>query len=219
MNMTEIPHVHYPFLLKGRYVRDTNGNIDWANEGKPMDISILYHYWTKSRKEYMAKRLRGRCDVDNKESVKNLVHQARLGVGITNGTILDDTVWEAVKKYNPKYAVFDKSFAAPVDGLAIKTGEKESVAICCLVRDDEAYIDEWVDYHHAMGFDHIYIYDPSVHFELQQWEEEKGDQVTVYHYASNCSQDDAYLDCARGFGLHKNHTWMAFFNVNEFLVL
>ena len=224
MNMTLQSHVHYPYLLEGRYLRDTNGNIlegpeKHFNERKPTDVALLYHYSKKSWKEYIDKRLRGRSDVNDKAGVENLVRQARAGVGICNGTILDDTVWEAVKKYNPKYAVFDKSSTVPVAALARNTGQNESVAICCLAGDDEAYIDEWVDYHYAIGFEHIYIYDPSDRFYLQQWGEEKGDQVTVYRYASNHSQDDAYLDCARSFGLSKNHTWMAFFNVDEFLVL
>jgi hypothetical protein len=30
-------------------------------------------------------------------------------------------------------------------------------------------MDEWVDYHRAIGFDHNFIYDPSNHLDLWQW--------------------------------------------------
>ena len=31
--------------------------------------------------------------------------------------------------------------------------------ICCIALDEEAYIDEWIQYHLHIGFSHIYIYD------------------------------------------------------------
>jgi hypothetical protein len=92
-------------------------------------------------------------------------------------------------------------------------------AMCCVAKDEEAYIDEWVDYHHALGFDSIQIYDNSDGFELKQWGEEKGHHVTVTHYPGIAKQSNAYLDCARRLAEGGNHTWAAFFDVDEFLIL
>jgi hypothetical protein len=166
-----------------------------------MNVPLLYHYWTKLHKEYIAKRLHGCGSVNNEASEAQLIYQARAGVGISNGTVKDDSVWKTVKKYNPKYAIFDDYVHATV---MTKTEKSESAAISCLDDNDMAYIEKWVDYHRAIGFDHIYIYDPSEHSDLKQWGEEKGDYVTAYQYASNCSQGDADLDCARRFGLTRN---------------
>jgi hypothetical protein len=93
-------------------------------------------------------------------------------------------------------------------------------ALCCVAKDEEPYIDEWVDYHHALGFDSIQIYDNSDGFELKQWGEEKGHHVTVTHYPGSAKQGSAYLDCARRLAAEGgNHTWAAFFDVDEFLIL
>jgi hypothetical protein len=93
-------------------------------------------------------------------------------------------------------------------------------ALCCVVKDEEAYIDEWVDYHHASGFDSIHVYDNSDSFELKQWGEEKGQHVTVTHWPGIAKQGSSYLDCARRLAAEGgNHTWAAFFDVDEFLIL
>jgi hypothetical protein len=217
MDMRYHQDPHFQFLLEGHYQRDTSGNITKGStsRGRPADVAVLYHFKTKLCKEFVAKRRRGLGSRKYRPS-KEAMRKWRDGEDIRNGTVLDDSVWKAVKKYNPKYAIFDDYIR---DTEVIKTEKNESAAICCLAENDEAYIDEWVDYHRAIGFDHIYIYDPSQPSDLKQWGEEKGDYVTVHHHASNHSQDDADLDCARRFGLTGNHMWMAFFNVDEFLVL
>lgn len=44
-----------------------------------------------------------------------------------------------------------------------------TAAICALVVDAEFYLVEWIDYHLALGFDEIFLYDNSPKFELKQW--------------------------------------------------
>jgi hypothetical protein len=93
----------------------------------------------------------------------------------------------------------------------------ETAAICVIVKEEELYIDEWVDYHLALGFDAIYIYDNSDEHEMRQWGEEKGCHVTVKHFPGEAQQMKAYQDCAESYG--RNHTWAAFFDADEFLML
>jgi hypothetical protein len=92
-------------------------------------------------------------------------------------------------------------------------------ALCCIVVDEEAYIDEWVDYHHALGFDSIYVYDNSDNFDMKQWGKEKGNHVTMTHFPGIAQQRPAYLDCAKRLQQGGDHTWAAFFDVDEFLLL
>lgn len=42
-------------------------------------------------------------------------------------------------------------------------------ALCAVMRDEDRYIDEWVDYHLAIGFEHIYIYDSHPNYTLHTW--------------------------------------------------
>ena len=99
---------------------------------------------------------------------------------------------------------------------------RKKAAMCTIVKNEEAYIDEWVDYHLALGFDPIYIYDNSDEFEMRQWgNETKGDHVRVIHFPGQAVQMKAYLDCAKKLTRKKRKktTWAAFFDVDEFLVL
>ncbi|CAJ1937107.1 unnamed protein product [Cylindrotheca closterium] len=44
-----------------------------------------------------------------------------------------------------------------------------TAALCVCVKDAEAYFEEFIDYHLAMGFSNVYLYDDSPNFELQRW--------------------------------------------------
>ena len=46
-------------------------------------------------------------------------------------------------------------------------------ALCAVMRDEDLYIDEWVDYHLALGFERVHIYDAHPNFTLAQWYEER----------------------------------------------
>eukprot|EP00956_Cyclotella_meneghiniana_P036798 scaffold130636_cov51-Cyclotella_meneghiniana.AAC.5 len=57
---------HYARLIDGHHQLDTDGNIVskmWNNEARPTDVALIYHYHTKSHKEYIGKRSRGRSDI------------------------------------------------------------------------------------------------------------------------------------------------------------
>ena len=99
--------------------------------------------------------------------------------------------------------------------------ERKKTAMCSIVKNEEAYIDEWVDYHHALGFDNFYIYDNTDDFEMEQWGKLKGDHVEVIHYPGEAKQSPAYRDCSKRLteGDNGNHTWAAFFDADEFLVM
>ena len=97
---------------------------------------------------------------------------------------------------------------------------RKKVLMCAIMIDEEAYIDEWVDYHHALGFDAFHLYDNSQLFEMRHWAEEKGDHVKVTHFTPDTSnpQVQAYLNCATN-AREESYTWAAFFDIDEFLQL
>jgi len=105
-----------------------------------------------------------------------------------------------------------------IRGMSEKVVSKK-VGLCCIAKDEEPYIDEWVDYHLALGFNKIIVYDNSDLEELSQWGKEKGPNVEVVPLAGVAKQIEAYRDCALKL-LHQNEfKWAAFFDVDEFLIL
>jgi hypothetical protein len=95
-----------------------------------------------------------------------------------------------------------------------------SAALCGIVKDAENYLDEWVDYHFGLGFHTIYLIDNSDNHELLSWQNkrrQRGYSVRVLPKPGTHRQMYGYHMCASEF--KEMHTYMAFFDVDEFLVL
>ncbi|CAJ1955615.1 unnamed protein product [Cylindrotheca closterium] len=144
-----------------------------------------------------------------------------------------------------------------------------SAAICVIQKGALRYIDEWVYYNLlGIGFDHIYFYDNSDDFELQEWhkniknltsastttstttatttttttttttmdpiiiqqqrqeqQQQQQQQQTVHerisiqHFPGPNRQNEAYTNCVKHIQNTKAHSWIAFIDVDEFLVI
>lgn len=95
-----------------------------------------------------------------------------------------------------------------------------ATCLCCIAIDEEAYIDEFLDYHLGLGFNKIFVYDNSEYFEMKYWWRNKktiiGSNIDVIHYPGSNKQGEA--KCAKR-AKEYNHTWAAFFDVDKILVL
>lgn len=81
------------------------------------------------------------------------------------------------------------------------------------VRDDNDYLDEWIDYHLSIGFEHIIIYDHLSKIPVQS----KWDNVTVYRLERPSLFEPEFI---HNFTLQNHKSfWMAHFDVDEFIVL
>jgi Glycosyl transferase family 2 len=118
-------HPHLVKLKKGVAQRDTNGRAFSGPRNRddaPRNVAVLYHYNSKSRKEYIRKRLRGRAPLPRNHTSNNDLLQKAIGVTVQddsnsiseNTTLFDDTVWKAVKRYVPEYAIYDQLSIIPV---------------------------------------------------------------------------------------------------------
>ena len=101
----------------------------------------------------------------------------------------------------------------------------EKAVLCSIQAKEDAYIDEWVDYHLGIGFEMIYIYDNSDNFDLRNWGNQRFlDNVRVKHFPGTrillgtSPQCLAYIDCAKR-AEKDGATWAAFFDIDEFLLL
>lgn len=95
-----------------------------------------------------------------------------------------------------------------------------NVAICVVVKQETRYIDEWVDFHVALGFAPIYIYDNSPDFELWTWLQHREDlqqYVVLIPIPIQPVQLVAYDQCIKSDA--KDNTFVGLFDVDEFLVL
>ncbi|KAL3809303.1 hypothetical protein ACHAXA_009427 [Cyclostephanos tholiformis] len=95
-----------------------------------------------------------------------------------------------------------------------------SAALCGIVKDAEPYLDEWVDYNFGLGFHTIYLVDNSADHELRNWQDRRrnsGYSVRVIPKPGTHRQMYSYHICASEF--KNDHAYMAFFDVDEYLVL
>jgi hypothetical protein len=95
-----------------------------------------------------------------------------------------------------------------------------STALCGIVKDAEPYLDEWVDYYFGLGVHTIYLIDNSDQHELRNWQDRRrnsGYSVRVLPKPGTHRQMYSYHMCASEF--RNDHAYMAFFDVDEYLVL
>ncbi|KAA6439137.1 glycosyltransferase family 2 protein [Dyadobacter flavalbus] len=95
---------------------------------------------------------------------------------------------------------------------------KYKLTVCCIVKDENEYIEEWINYHRKIGVQHFYIYDNGSKKPVKQSLIEAGlsDYVTVSSIFGEIKQLEAYNKCLKKFGRFSQ--WMAFINVDEFIV-
>ena len=88
----------------------------------------------------------------------------------------------------------------------------KDVAICCIQRREERYLDEFVEHHLLMGVKHIFIYDNGRGDEpVPTFDDER---VTVVNWRDkDNAQCEAYAHCYRQHG--HEYAWMGFLDVDE----
>ena len=91
--------------------------------------------------------------------------------------------------------------------------------ICAIAKNEAAYIEEWVNYHLSIGFEHVYVYDNNsltpILNTLSRYVD--GGVVTVIDFKSDLDQQRiAYKDCLHRYGAQSR--WMAFIDIDEFVV-
>jgi len=85
------------------------------------------------------------------------------------------------------------------------------IVLVCIAKDEDIYIEEWLKYHHKLGFDHIFIYENNWKCNLNlpyltkiSWD---GDYQQIIIYNS-------FID-----NYKNDYDYVAFFDCDEFLVL
>lgn len=97
-------------------------------------------------------------------------------------------------------------------------GYKYDVSICCIIKDENEYLEEWMNYHLHIGVKHFFIYDNESSTSIIHTLKPLGllKYATVIHIEGKSMQMTAYK-----MGLKRFRTetkWMAFIDVDEFIV-
>ncbi|KAL7550766.1 hypothetical protein ACHAWF_017008 [Thalassiosira exigua] len=118
------------------------------------------------------------------------------------------------------------------DDLRVKvyapTNSTSNVAVCLIVYNETLYLDEWLEFHIALGFSPIFIYDNSPYFQLMtephgefsSWYESREDikdYVRLIHFPTVPVQHPAYDRCLKRDAAES--TFAAMIDVDEFLIL
>jgi hypothetical protein len=98
----------------------------------------------------------------------------------------------------------------------------QTAVICAVAKEEEPYIDEWLDFHLGIGFGPIYLYDNSENHDLEQVSKRRrqdlDDPVFSFHDPGTGRQKSAYARCAKH--VHNlKHKWAAFIDIDEFVVI
>lgn len=93
------------------------------------------------------------------------------------------------------------------------------IAICLLTKNENQYLQEWIQYHINIGVEHFYIYDNNDHSAdiFNILDDFEASYFTVIPWKAYCShmQVEAYNDCLRRFG--EDNEWIAFIDTDEFI--
>ena len=105
---------------------------------------------------------------------------------------------------------------------------KKKISLVCIAKEEDYYLQEWIDYHLLLGFDDIHIFqndwrfknpipNERVHFHIYDGKSfsnyvESNEPEWVKNIQTKC-----YVDFAKKY--HTEYEWAAFFDVDEFLVL
>jgi len=87
--------------------------------------------------------------------------------------------------------------------------------VCCIAKNEENYLNEWVNYNLKLGFSHIYIYDNSDNNSLKRFFTDN--RVKVIHMPGKQKQIMAYNDFLKKYSAQ--HTWVAILDCDEFITM
>jgi hypothetical protein len=85
------------------------------------------------------------------------------------------------------------------------------IALVCIAKNEDKYINEWVDYHIKLGFDSIFIYENDWDSNIER------DNVYKIPFNGLRQQIPSYNHFIRNY--RNDYDWVAFLDVDEFLVL
>lgn len=97
------------------------------------------------------------------------------------------------------------------------SGKPYYLTACCIAKDEERDLEEWLEFHRLVGVEHFYVYDNASRDRTTDILDRYSDVglVTRVSWPGFPGQLSAYEDALRSFG--GETAWLAFIDVDEFL--
>ncbi len=94
-----------------------------------------------------------------------------------------------------------------------------NVSLCLIIKNENSYLQEWLDYHILLGVDHFWIYDNESSIRVRETVAEyiNSGWVTVHSINGSGVQLFAYDHCLQTYG--QTSRWIGFIDTDEFIVL
>jgi hypothetical protein len=95
---------------------------------------------------------------------------------------------------------------------------KYNLCLCCIIKDENVYLEEWISYHLKTGVEHFYIYDNGSKIPISDTltDLKLSEYTTVTKMPGKAKQISAYEHCLKNFG--RNCQWIGFIDTDEFIV-
>jgi hypothetical protein len=92
------------------------------------------------------------------------------------------------------------------------------LSICAILKDESAYLPEWIAFHRAVGVEHFYLYDneSAVPVAHVLGREMSAGLVSIIRWPGKAQQGPAYEDCLARH--RRDSAWIAFVDLDEFIV-
>ncbi|MCL2797021.1 MAG: glycosyltransferase family 92 protein [Firmicutes bacterium] len=173
------------------------------------------HYYTKSHQEWVEKISRGACDPNYARRYDEFFHY-NPDLAEYREKIIPLQEYEISKKYltQIRQAKLDELMNADFEYYC---------SICLIIRDENEYLEDWLNWHSVHGVDHFYIYDHGSKQPVTEVIKSLGaklqNKITIVDWGGShvSAQVEAYNDCLQRFG--KESRWLGFISVDEYVVL
>ncbi|PKO15731.1 MAG: hypothetical protein CVU39_09415 [Chloroflexi bacterium HGW-Chloroflexi-10] len=96
--------------------------------------------------------------------------------------------------------------------------KKDYLSLCLIVKDEDEFLQEWLDYHILLGVQRFYIYDNGSANSIRQLLKKyiESGWVIIHEINGKAMQLVAYNHCLMNYG--KNSKWIGFIDADEFIV-
>jgi hypothetical protein len=120
---------------------------------------------------------------------------------------------EGVKPPEPPRLKVKTTVNTKIKNGKVKPSESDGikVALVCIAKNEDNYIQEWVSYNKLIGFDDVFIYQNDWRCSIDD------PNVIKIEFDGKARQIEAYNDFIQN--RSEGYDWVAFFDVDEFLVL